>query len=45
MDADVGGISGALREESPVVSKKKIYNTQIQIIVPLFSHLEKITVM
>lgn len=42
MDADVGGISGALRDESPVVSRKNKYNTQIKIIVPL---LEKITVM
>jgi len=41
MFADVGGISGALRAESPVVSKKNKYNIQIQIIVPLFSHLEK----
>jgi len=44
MFADVGGISGALRAESPVVSRKNKYNIQIQIIVPLFSHLEKKTV-
>jgi len=41
MFADVGGISGALRAESPVVSRKNKYNIQIQIIVPVFFTFRK----